>query len=171
MSVVSVDLRDLGPFSQLSSGLRDGLLEAARVMLDRFHQSAPVDGKWLRHSEVVITLVHWDASTAVMQTSHGNLKDATEDGAYALAIIAASLLGYRVLGRTPQGSGSDWHLEHPTDPQRALKLEVSGIAEGGSPGSRLEQKLIQGQKGVPKTEGVAIVFRFADASIYSKAWT
>jgi hypothetical protein len=167
---IDVDLNDLLPWGRISPGMRDALLEAARVMLDVYHAHAPTAGTWISESGTQDTQVHWTPATQQMKSTHGNAKDATEDGAYALAVHAAHELGLQVLGRMPQGSGADWYVVDPTQPQTLMKLEVSGIAQEGSPGYRLNQKLEQAQTGTIVANGLAVVFRFADASLYSRRW-
>ena len=167
---IALDLGALAPWGKISPGMRDALIEAARVMLDAYHATNPVSGKWKSEKGTSDTEVRWTAATPEMKTTHGNTKDATEDGAYAFAVLAAHELGLQVLGRTPQGSGADWFMVDPSQPTTLMKLEVSGIAEGGSPGNRLETKAAQGMGGTITAKGLAVVFRFAAASLYSRGW-
>lgn len=69
-----------------------------------------------------------------------------------------------------QGSGSDWMVRDPARPERVIKLEVSGIAAGGSPGNRLSTKVDQARGGSPSDVAIALVFRFDDAQLRSKVW-
>ena len=170
MTTIVLDVDANAPWGSISPGMRDCLREAARVMLDAYHRAPAVPGTWKSESGAAATEVRWSTATATMRTTHGNVKDATEDGAYALAVLAADSLGFRVLGRTPQGSGADWFLQDPEHPTRLVKLEVSGIATGGSPGSRLNEKVEQGMGGSIAASGLAVVFRFQDASLYSRSW-
>ena len=170
MTTIILDVDDTAPWGTISQGMRDCLLEAARVMLDAYHPSSPAQGTWKSETGTVPTEIQWSTATALMRTTHANAKDATEDGAYALAVLVANSLGLRVLGRTPQGSGADWFLQDPEHPTQLMKLEVSGIATGGSPGSRLNEKVEQGMGGSIAAGGLAVVFRFQDASLYSRSW-
>ena len=165
-----IDLDDVAPWGTISAGMRGALLEAARVMLDKFHGTIPQQGRWTTGSGTVSIEVAWTPATTDMRSTHANDKDATEDGAYALAVHLTSQLGLRVLGRAPQGSGAEWYVEDPAAPGKLMKLEVSGIASGGSPGSRLNQKVEQGMGGTITAPGLAVVFRFADVSAYSRSW-
>lgn len=170
MTTTVLDVDAAAPWGNISAGMRDSLVEAARVMLDSFHAAAPTRGTWTSETGTAKTEVRWSAATEVMRSSHANTKDATEDGAYTLAVLAADHLGLRVLGRAPQGSGADWFVQDPKRPMQLLKLEVSGIATGGSPGSRLGQKVEQAMSGNVAAAGLAVVFRFEDASLYSRSW-
>lgn len=170
MTTIVLDVDATAPWGSISPGMRDCLVEAARVMLDAHHPTAPAQGIWRSEAGTASTEVHWSTATAAMKSTHANTKDATEDGAYALAVLAAHHLGLRVLGRTPQGSGADWFVQDPKRPTQLMKLEVSGIATGGSPGSRLNDKVEQGMGGSIAASGLAVVFRFQDASLYSRSW-
>jgi hypothetical protein len=170
VTTIIIDVDATAPWGSISPGMRDGLVEAARVMLDRFHPAARTRGSWTSEVGTAATEVHWSTPTEVMRSTHANMKDATEDGAYTLAVLAAHHLGLRVLGRAPQGSGADWFVQDPGRPTELMKLEVSGIATGGSPGSRLSQKLEQGMGGNIVADGLAVVFRFQDASLHSRRW-
>ena len=128
-------------------------------------------GTWSKKDDERVDLaIVWPASTPDMNTTYANLKDATEDGAYAIAVHAMSHLGWRLLGRAQQSSGADWIVHDPSQPKRVIKLEVSGIAEGGSPGNRLSSKTTQAKGGTPSDAAVALVFRFADALLLSRVW-
>ena len=165
------DLDDPGPWGTMSHGMRLALTEAAQVVLSQFHLSSPTLGRWTQNeNEQVDLAILWTAATPDMNTTYANLKDATEDGAYAIAVHAMSHLGWRVLGRAQQGSGADWIVRDPEQPKRVIKLEVSGIAEGGSPGNRLASKTTQAKGGTPSDAAVALVFRFSDALLLSRVW-
>jgi hypothetical protein len=97
--------------------------EAAAVMLSIFH-AVPPPGTAMS--------VRWDA----------NEKDATEAGAYAIAVAAANHNGFIVRRRAHQGSGADFLMVRRGEPDNDfVKLEVSGIARGGNVGSRLKLKV------------------------------
>jgi hypothetical protein len=170
MTTIVLDVDAAAPWGNISSGMRDSLVEAARVMLDSSHAAAPIQGTWTSETGTASTEIRWSAATNVMRSTHANTKDATEDGAYTLAVLAADHLGLRVLGRAPQGSGADWFVHDPQRPTQLMKLEVSGIAARGSPGARLSQKVEQAMGGTLAAAGLAVVFRFQDASLYSRCW-
>lgn len=170
MTVV-VDLPALASLCDLSAGERESLAEAARVMLHRHESPAPAPGQWKCEACAVAIEVHWAKPSERELQTHGNEKDATERGAYAVAAAALARLGFTVMGRTGQGSGSDWWMVRADEgEERLYKLEVSGIGKGGSPGTRLREKVAQGQRGTLRRPGVALVFRFADALLLSEGW-
>jgi hypothetical protein len=180
MGMNNFDLDDASAWGTMSQGMRLALTEAAQVVLDRFHREVNQLAMHPRHTalgiwskadnEWVDIAIVWTASTPDMTTTYANLKDATEDGAYAIAVHAMSHFGWRVMGRAQQGSGADWIVRDPTRPECVIKLEVSGIAEGGSPGNRLSMKTTQAKGGTPSDAGVALVFRFSDAQLLSRVW-
>ncbi len=168
----SLDLTTLASQCRLSAGVRIGYVEAASVMLAHYRQSNPCDGHW-RHNEASDEpiLVIWNEPDEPMMRTHHNAKDATEHGAYAVAIAAVHALGFEVCGRTVQGSGADfWMVKRGGDPADVYHLEVSGIGEAGAPGYRLAKKTDQGQSGSLRRPGTAVVFRFKDASLGTRSW-
>lgn len=168
---ITLDLNDHAPWAKLSAGSRLALTEAAAVMLTSHHAAGTCNGIWNHGGNPLPQRVTWSLPNQISQASHGNAKDATEHGAYAIAIHAAAHLGWRVCGRLQQGSGADWWLLDPNE-GKAVKLEVSGINEGGSPETRFKQKIAQAKGGVtsPGWGGMAFVFRFQDVSSWSEVW-
>lgn len=118
-------------------------------------------------------MVVWDAPRQQALESHGNEKDATEYGAYAVAIAVANQLGFKVIGRTHQGSETDWLMIRKGEPANDFyKLEVSGMARTNQekPEARLEKKVAQGSGGDLERPGLAVVARFEDVQILSEPW-
>jgi hypothetical protein len=162
------------PAAFLASDLVYGLYaEAASVILASFHRpSTHATSQWdhqgtRQNPRAVI----WTEPTAIQTTTHGNTKDATEYGAYAIAFLVAEALDFVVVGRSEQGSGCDWIMRRAIGGNEIFKLEVSGIAQGGSPGSRLTKKVEQGRKGTLKAPGLAVIVRFSEVSLHSEDWT
>lgn len=165
------DLTTLADQCKLSAGLRMVFVEAAGVLLASHAHPNPCDGSWEHDDEPDALQIVWIEPDEPTTRTHNNRKDATEYGAYAVAISAAAALGFEVCGRTVQGSGADfWMTRRGGDPDEVYHLEVSGIAEGGAPGYRLGQKLEQGRGGSLRKPGLAVVFRFSDASLQSRSW-
>lgn len=82
-------------------------------------------------------------------------------------------LGFRVIGRAHQGSGSDWVIVPKEEPPNDYyKLEVSGMARVGAeaPEHRLAAKVKQGSRGDWERPGVVVVVRFDDVKILSETW-
>jgi hypothetical protein len=145
--------------------------EAATVMFFKFHQVPPPktpmalawdDGRCSLH-------VHWTQPDFRALESHANENDATEAAAYAVAIAAVNHRGYVVRRRAHQGSGADFLMVRRGEPDNDfVKLEVSGIARGGSLETRLVQKKEQVSGGDLSRPGVALVVHFEAAKISAR---
>ena len=147
--------------------------EAASVVLRNYHgPSTRAVSSWDHNDSTQDPHnIIWTEPTAIQITTHGNTKDATEYGAYAIAFLVAAALDFVVVGRSEQGSGCDWIMRRASGGTETFKLEVSGIAQGGSPGSRLTKKVEQGRKGTLKAPGLAVIARFSEVSLHSEDWT
>jgi hypothetical protein len=169
---MTLDLTCLHSISSVTPAVLAALAEAAFVMLRQFHDTPPTDGVWHKSDSDKTTIsVIWTMPTEAMLLTHGNEKDATEEAAYAVAIAIADAAGFKVIGRTAQGSGSDWLMIPKNGPHNDFyKLEVSGIARGGAPKARLETKVSQGKSGDLDRPGFAVVVRFADVQVRSESW-
>jgi hypothetical protein len=84
-----------------------------------------------------------------------DLQEATEYGAYGLAIIVAlPLTDTSRVERSAKGTGVDYWVSHDKDPrgifQRCARLEVSGILKGDRTkiAARLKEKLAQTERSV-----------------------
>ena len=167
----TLDLTTLKDQCKLSRGACLELEEAASVMLTVHGQASPSEGTWEHITTTSDIFIVWATPDDAMMRTHNNSKDATEDGAYAVAVSAAFKLGFEVQGRTDQGSGADyWMIRRGGDPRVVFHMEVSGIGKGGSPGHRLTGKTLQGKGGSMLNPGVAVVFRFSDVSLRSREW-
>ncbi|MGK4002158.1 hypothetical protein WMF31_06005 [Sorangium sp. So ce1036] len=176
--MIVLDLRDLSAFSSATRALLTTCSEAASVMLWKFHTPPQGHGSWQHGGgasleDPIEVVVLWDAPPTEVLQSHGNEKDATEYGAYAVAIALADHLGFKVLGRTHQGSGTDWLMIRKGEPANDYyKLEVSGISRINTqkPEARLAEKTTQGRRGDWKRPGLAVVARFEDLRVLSEGW-
>jgi hypothetical protein len=86
--------------------------------------------------------------TDAMLRAYDDLQDATEDGAYGVAILLLKTIeGFSVVRRARKRSGFDYWLGYAHDPalQNKARLEVSGIIEGDESEirARVAQKLRQ----------------------------
>jgi len=170
--VFEIDLADENPWGQLSSGIRSAFTEAAAVMLNLHHNpKISFSGTWIQNGASTSLSVVWSMPDQVARDSHGNAKDATEYGAYAIAIHAVTLLGWKVLGRLQQGSGGDWYAFDANEGKN-MKIEVSGTSEGDAPKARLNQKIAQAKGGsnMQGWGGMAFVFHFQDVCALSEVW-
>lgn len=108
------------------------LAESAAVCLD---QQGHVSGASLTVSGLANAryLLLWPEVTEQMRRTYNDLQEATEDGAYGIAILLVGwLTGFTVVERSRKGTGIDYWLGPESDPpfQNKARLEVSGILEG-----------------------------------------
>jgi hypothetical protein len=94
--------------------------------------------------------LQWNDAGESFDTTYADLQEATEYGAYGLALaVAVTLTDIPYIERSAKGTGIDYWLSHGVDErgifQRAARLEVSGILEGddGTISARLNKKLAQ----------------------------
>jgi hypothetical protein len=92
--------------------------------------------------------VHWALRvTEAMRRYWNDLEEATEQGAYGLAILLVrSLTGYTIVERSRKGTGFDWWLGNDDNLfQGKARLEVSGILRGDARriNSRVATKVTQ----------------------------
>jgi hypothetical protein len=158
----------------LSPALWAAWAEAAAVALERYHAPPPparpctITSAGTNHPALLI----WLAADDVVRASHANEIDATELGAYVVAAASIHAVnGWRVAGRTHQGSGSDFIMLRDADPNSFVKVEVSGVGEcDGDAGlsilrARLRQKIDQVGRGDLDLPGMAVVVGFQSARI------
>src|SRR5438105_9337121 len=85
-----------------------------------------------------------------MRRYWNDLEEATEQGAYGLAILLVrALIGYTVIERACKGTGFDWWLGNDDNSlQRMARLEVSGILQGEAwrVRSRVAAKVVQTER-------------------------
>jgi hypothetical protein len=142
----------------------ENMVDASRVMLDKFHVSpSTFQLAWSGMRQLEL---EWSAPAEAHRQAHANELDATETGAYGLAFVAAHEGGYVVRRRAHHGSGSDYLLSKRGEPDNDfVKLEVSGIARGHGLLGRLRDKIAQLRKGDLRRPGLAIVVGFEAAEI------
>ena len=150
----------------LTDGIATGYAEAARLCLDRHHQS-PVDIEIDHSGRVETTSLEWEAPDARIRAAHANETDATEAGAYACVLAAVELVLQLVAIHQAQTlTGSDYYIAPVGSPvedlEHALRLEISGV-DKGSPAAvrqRLSTKLEQAAKGTSNLPALAGVVGF-----------
>ena len=117
----------------LTSACGRSLAEAAAVCLDdRKHTSGvSLQITGLQKQERVLT---WPSVTDQQRRCYNDLQEATERGAYGVAILVVKeLTGQLVVERSKKGPGFDYWLAHADDEQlfsNKARLEVSGILSG-----------------------------------------
>ena len=94
--------------------------------------------------------IGWDSVTDVQRRCYDDLQDATEDGAYGIAILLVrEITGKKAILRSKKGPGFDYWIGD-TDEEELIfsnkaRLEVSGILSGDDKaiGSRFRTKVTQ----------------------------
>ena len=96
--------------------------------------------------------VEWDKVTDVHRRSYNDLDEATEHGAYGVAIILLrEITGKKAVDRSKKGTGFDYWIGDSNDDDlifsNKARLEVSGIREGNDSkiAARLRTKIAQVQ--------------------------
>lgn len=96
--------------------------------------------------------IHWEQVTDDVRACHADSQDATEHGAYGIAILVIyDATPYVAVEQSYKSTGFDWWLGEQQDEypmQRKARLEVSGIRTGTLPQIRyrLQKKLKQTQQ-------------------------
>lgn len=163
-----VDLGNLLADCDLTSSLVNSFAEAASVALTNMRHSPPPPPTSAElHYRGTITQVQlsWCNPDKITLNSYNNELDATEFGAYAIAIGIAKFLSkkYRVVARAQQGSGADFLMVADGEPeQNYVKLEVSGTGSEQQESRRLAQKIGQVKS------GVAVVVSFVKPKILAQ---
>lgn len=165
MEAVELDLNKINECSSLTPFVLGSLTEAASVVLEQLHPAAKQCVECALEMDDNIKsegMLCWPAPTAQTRATHANENNASEDGAVAVAIVAAHRsLGYRVVARAEHRSGADYLMWDPTKGEDELvRLEVSGIIGVASARSRLRVKVEELENGRDRRPGVACVVRF-----------
>jgi hypothetical protein len=151
----------------VTAGIAAAYAEAAAVCLGRHHSSPQTvllqDGAADRQSSA-----EWQTPSERALAGWANKDDATEFGAYGLALAAVELVrGVVAVRRAETRTGADYYLNSPGAPaddlEASLRLEVSGTDEGNDTviQSRLRQKLEQATAGASNLPAIAAVVGFA----------
>jgi hypothetical protein len=109
------------------------LAEAAAFCLDHNGHTHPVLLSLSGDYEESAVLEWSEVDRASLSRSHGDLKRASEDGAYGLAIVVATeTTGIPNVMKAPQGTGFDYWLTRGDDRKNFFeaRLEVSGLLTG-----------------------------------------
>lgn len=146
--------------------IASSFLEAARVCLDRHHNS-PQEFTLEDDEEKSQARVEWERSDERIRAAWANTDDATRDGAYAMALAATELLrGLFAVRRTSTKSGADYYIaplgqETEDLEENWLRLEISGTSGSKSQvKSRLKIKIKQAQQGKDKLPALAAIVGF-----------
>jgi hypothetical protein len=149
----------------LTPSVAGSYIEAARVCLDRHHIS-PKEFTLENDKVESFTKVEWEATDNRIQAAWANTDDATEAGAYALAIAATELLkGMVAVHRAETRTGADYYIapagEELEDLEHWWRLEVSGTHSDKSElKRRLRIKIDQAKQGNSNRPALAAVIGF-----------
>lgn len=148
-----------------------GYLAAARVCLDRHHQS-PVDIRINNPTEEKRAAVEWEKADERTRGALNNDTDTTEAGAYACIIAAVELSeGMFAVRRAETGTGADYYVAPAgkglEDLEDCWRLEVSGTDRGNAAAVRrlLQRKVLQARIGNSNLPALAGVIGFEVLSI------
>ena len=150
----------------LTSAVADSYTEAARVCLDRHHES-PADFEIANTGAVATVVTNWVKPDERTRGAWANEIDTTEAGAYACVLAAVELSdGLVAIHRAETRTGADYYIgpagEQIEDLENCLRLEVSGIDRGGATAiqRRLEEKMKQAAAGASNLPAMASVVGF-----------
>lgn len=151
----------------VTPGIAAAYAEAATICLGR-HHSSPQKVLLQDDAGDRQSIAEWQAPDKRTQDGWANKDDATEFGAYGLALAAVELTrGVVAVRRAETRTGADYYLNSPGAPaddiEASLRLEVSGTDEGNDTviQSRLRQKLEQATVGNCNLPAIATVVGFA----------
>jgi hypothetical protein len=123
----------------LTQAVVDSYVEAAAVCFSRHHQS-PVTLSLQHGADQEFRVVHYPVPDDRMLRAHGNEIDATEAGAYGVALAAVeAVAGLVAVGRAERLNGANWYVApHGTDIflQSADERIIDGKQSQARPGSR-----------------------------------
>lgn len=159
------DLGNITPMPGVTSALRKVFAEAAAVCLEHSGHipgvALAVDGQFASEFRVI-----WKKVTDQQRRSHNDLQDATELGAYGLAIFfIRHHTGQVVVQKSRKGTGFDFWLGNDDGLlfQAKSRLEVSGILAGGDKeiSSRIARKVKQMARSDGYLPGYVTVIEFS----------
>lgn len=155
----------------LTKGIAASYAEAARVCLDR-HHNAPVAFAIDRAENPCTAVISWQPVDARIRNAWANATDATEAGAYCIALAAIEITdGLVAISRAEILTGADYYIgiasEGLQDLEKSRRLEVSGIDQGDLAAlkSRLAQKVRQCHRGESSLPAIATVVGFSAATV------
>lgn len=165
-------LTDLGSrHPGLTIAIGQGYFEAACVCLSR-HHSPPEKLNAAVYGETTQCQANWTPPDPQTLRAWANDIDATEAGAYCVALATIELLtGLVAISRAETLTGADYYLapvgSDPDDLEACIRLEVSGVDQGGKSTveARLRSKLKQASKGQSNLPAIASVVGFKDQLI------
>lgn len=118
----------------LTCAVAESYTEAARVCLDRHHES-PVGFEITNEDQKMDAVAEWEKPDERTQGAWANEIDTTEAGAYAFVLAGVELSdGLVAVHRAETKTGADYYIAPPgktlEDLEDCLRLEVSGTDRG-----------------------------------------
>lgn len=150
----------------LTPSLAGAYLEAGRVCLDRHHIS-PIDFELREEHASTAARVEWQPADDRCRAAFANEIDATEFGAYLVALASVEVTkGLVAISRSETGTGADYYLSASGSPledlETTFRLEASGTDRGDTStvARRLRQKVNQTNEGNSDLPAIAVVVGF-----------
>ena len=150
----------------LTQALASTQAEAARVCLDRHHES-PATFQIRESERWMEAVVIWEPTDDRTKGAWANETDTTESGAYACVLAAVELFcGLVAVRRAETKTGADYYVASPDtsadDLEDHIRLEVSGVDKGAAAtvARRLRSKLDQAKRGNSNLPAIAGVIGF-----------
>jgi hypothetical protein len=154
----------------VTPGIAASYSEAVRVCLGR-HHSSPVDLNVERSVESKwpgTSIAQWDPPDEKVKRAWANAIDATEAGAYCVALATMEWTDDLVaISRAETRTGADYYLipkgQVAEDLEASCRLEVSGVDKGdvAAVKARLKQKIVQALAGQSNLPAIAAVVGFS----------
>lgn len=173
-----IDLNSLadGKMPGLTAACGGALAEAAAVCLeDREHKSGvSLHLTGIRNQQRTL---NWAAVTDQQRRCYNDLQEATERGAYGIAILVAKdLTGMVVVERSKKGPGFDYWLGQSDDDDlfaNKARLEVSGILAGDDSAikSRTKLKVDQIKPSAKLAPGYVAIVEFSKPTAHMEVGT
>ena len=149
--------------------------EAAAVCLQR-HHSTPTNIH-VKHNVELFATAQWQEPDETALRSWANEIDATEAGAYGVALAAVEVVdGLVAYARAETKTGADYYLgpagSEITDLESSHRFEVSGIslADDTKINTRLRRKVAQAKSGNSNLPAIAAVVAFSSKKVLRRPW-
>ena len=151
----------------VTAGLSAAFAEAASVCLGR-HYASPQQVRLRDGNEEWQVVIEWQSPDRRTRDGWANTDDATEYGAYGLALAAVELTRRMfAVRRAETRTGADYYLAvpapQPDDLEASVRLEVSGTDQASEVAmeTRLREKVRQAEQGSSNLPAIAAVVGFA----------
>ena len=158
----------------VTAAIASTYLEAAAVCLQR-HHSNPIDIN-IKHINELVATAKWDQPDETSIRAWANEIDATEAGAYGVALAAVEVCdGLVAYARAETRTGADYYLGQAgtdlSDLECSHRFEVSGIslADEAKINTRLRRKIAQVKAGSSNLPAIAAVVGFSTKTVLMEA--